>query len=89
MDITKKCTITGKMNTRFIKGLTEEMMQEWADGVLIQEAMPTVSPEDREFIMTGITPEVWTQQFLKHPVFGRIHGSMADLWDSSLGTEEW
>jgi hypothetical protein len=50
---------------------------------LIQEAMPDVSPEDREFIMTGITPEVWAQQFPAGPAL------MADLWDSSLGTEEW
>ena len=28
-------------------------------GVLIQEAFPNLSPDEREFIMTGITPEEW------------------------------
>lgn len=28
-------------------------------GVLIQEAFPELSPDEREFIMTGITPEEW------------------------------
>jgi hypothetical protein len=63
MNITNKCIITGKTNTRWIEGLTEEAMDDWAAGAMAQEAMPDVSPEDREFIMTGITPEVWAAQF--------------------------
>jgi hypothetical protein len=83
MHITNKCMITGKMNTRWIEGLTEEAMEDWgAGGQVIQEAMPDVSPEDREFIMTGITPEVWAQQFPQEPAL------IADLWACSLGTEE-
>ena len=82
MHVTNKCMITGKMNTRWIEGLTEEAMEDWGAGALIQEAMPDVSPEDREFIMTGITPEVWAQQFPAGPAL------MGDLWDSGLGTEE-
>ena len=80
MDITNKCTITGKMSTRFIKGLTEEMIFEWTDGVLIQEAMPTVSPEDREFIISGITPETWAEKFPAGPTM--YYG------DSGQGVEE-
>jgi hypothetical protein len=26
---------------------------------LIQDAFPDLSPDDREFLMTGITPEEW------------------------------
>jgi len=33
----------------------------WEMGMLIQEAMPHLSPEDREYIMTGITPEAWDE----------------------------
>ena len=82
MHITNKCMITGKMNTRSLEGLTEEAMADGGAGALIQEAMPDVSPENREFIMTGITPEVWAQQFPAGPAL------MGDLWDSGLGTEE-
>jgi hypothetical protein len=31
--------------------------------MLIQEAMPNLSADDREFIMTGITPEEWNSAF--------------------------
>jgi len=32
-------------------------------GMLIQDAMPNVSVDEREFIMTGITPEEWDSTF--------------------------
>lgn len=35
----------------------------WKSGMLIQEAFPTLNAEQREFLMTGITPEEWTQKF--------------------------
>lgn len=31
--------------------------------LLIQQAFPNLSPNDREFIMTGITPEEWSNLF--------------------------
>ena len=35
----------------------------WKSGMLIQEAFPTLNADQREFLMTGITPEEWTQKF--------------------------
>ena len=35
----------------------------WNDGMLIQDAFPGLSAEDREFIMTGITPDEWDSIF--------------------------
>lgn len=32
-------------------------------GELIQNAMPSVSAEDREWLMTGITPDCWGSMF--------------------------
>lgn len=32
---------------------------------MIQEAFPLLSDEDREFLLTGITPEVWKKKFPK------------------------
>jgi hypothetical protein len=31
----------------------------WQNGVLIQHAFPELSANEREFIMTGITPDQW------------------------------
>ena len=36
---------------------------QWLDGEMIQYAFPEYSPEQREFIMTGITPEMWNSMF--------------------------
>ncbi len=35
----------------------------WSRGVLIQDAMPGVSPGDREFLVSGISPAGWDQLF--------------------------
>lgn len=35
----------------------------WRNGRLIQNAFPTLSPELREFIMTGISPQEWDEAF--------------------------
>ena len=60
MKITKTSPITGKPNTREIN-VTAEQLLEWKRGALIQSAMPHINPQDREFIMTGSTPEDWAQ----------------------------
>jgi hypothetical protein len=36
----------------------------WRDGRgLIQDCLPYLSADEREFLMTGITPEEWGQAF--------------------------
>ena len=41
--------------------VTQEQLDNWAQGALTQNAMPNISPEQREFIKTGITEEEWKQ----------------------------
>lgn len=43
--------------------VTEEQLQRWRAGELIQNVMPNLSADDREFVMTGITAEEWDQAF--------------------------
>jgi hypothetical protein len=43
--------------------VTDAQLEEWANGGLIQNVMPHLSPDEREFIMTGITPEQWKKIF--------------------------
>ena len=60
MEITRTSMLTGKTHTRFVPGLTEDALNAWQSGAFIQDAMPNVSPDDREFVKNGITPEEWT-----------------------------
>ena len=56
MIIVRKSPVTGKINERDID-ITFEQYASWANGALIQDAMPNVDAEDREFIVSGCTPE--------------------------------
>jgi hypothetical protein len=62
----RKCPFSGTLNTMELP-LTEweysEGMSVWEDGALIQNAFPTLNAEQREFVKTGITPEMWTKIF--------------------------
>jgi len=62
MKITRTSMTTGITRTLDLP-VTSEQLQAWKDGVLIQRAMPHLSNDDREFIMTGITAEEWDDTF--------------------------
>ena len=34
--------------------VTPEQLKAWEDGELIQDVMPNLTPDEREFLMTGI-----------------------------------
>jgi len=63
MDITRVCPFTSRVNTLHVEGATPEGVAAWKAGALIQDALPNVSPDMREFVMTGITPTVWANLF--------------------------
>jgi len=62
MLIKKKSPFTGKVNEREID-VSQRQLNSWNSGTLIQNAMPNLSADDREFLMTGITPEEWNSAF--------------------------
>lgn len=62
MQITRTSPFTGAVNTREI-AVTQAQLDAWQGGELIQVAMPHLSADDREFLMTGITPEEWDAAF--------------------------
>lgn len=43
--------------------VTEEQLIRWKGGQLIQNVFPHLSPDEREFLMTGITPQEWEETF--------------------------
>ena len=58
MLIIRRSGLTGNISTMDID-VTQEQINDWEGGSLIQDAMPDLTPEEREFIMTGITQEEW------------------------------
>ena len=64
MIVIKKSGFTGIVHKRDIKNLTPRRLVAWVlDAGLIQNIMPDVSVEDREFLIFGITPEEWNDFF--------------------------
>lgn len=59
---TRVSPVTGKENDRVIE-LDWGDYVKWQQGHLIQEVLPYVSADDREFLMTGILPEEWAEMF--------------------------
>ena len=62
MIITRKSPFTGNINTMDIP-VTQQQIAHWNTGVLIQDALPNFSADEREFIMTGITAKEWDDMF--------------------------
>jgi hypothetical protein len=61
--VTRTSILTGVTHTREIP-VSEDRIVAWdtsgkLNRPLIQDAFPDLSPDDREFLMTGITPEEW------------------------------
>lgn len=62
MKITRTSPFSGIQHTLDIP-CTEEQLDQWSNGVSIQKAIPNLTPDQREFLMTGITAEEWEETF--------------------------
>ena len=58
MKITRQSILSKKISSMDID-VTHEQIAQWESGVLIHQAMPHLCEDEREFIMTGITPDEW------------------------------
>tara|TARA_R100000541_G_scaffold57624_1_gene67912 strand:+ start:604 stop:804 length:201 start_codon:yes stop_codon:yes gene_type:complete len=58
MKITRTSRLSAETNVMDID-ITQEQLALWEGGMLIQDAMPNIGSDEREFIMTGITPQEW------------------------------
>ena len=54
--------ISGKINVMDLD-VTKDQFVAWEKGALIQDAFPNLTPDEREFIKTGITPDDWDAMF--------------------------
>mgnify|MGYP003625747094 FL=1 len=63
MEITKTSQSSGNISSMEID-VTEDQLRAWSiGGKMMQEAMPNISADEREFIKTGITPTEWDELF--------------------------
>jgi len=66
MKIIRKNNLTGKENTMELDITQEQLDEINQPGHLrrnMQEIVPDLSPEEREFLISGITPEEWEEIF--------------------------
>ena len=63
MLITRVSPISGKEHSMELNVTEEQLDKYYNERMLIQNAFPNLSPEEREFIKTGITPEEWDAMF--------------------------
>jgi len=58
MLVKKESILSGKSHEMEID-VTNKEIALWMEGSLIQDVMPSLSADEREFLMTGITPTEW------------------------------
>ena len=58
MLITKTSMLSGETRSLDLD-ITQDQIDLWEGGMVIQNAMPDLSVDEREFIMTGVTAEEW------------------------------
>ncbi len=62
MIITRTSPLTGRTQSLDIN-ITIEQIKAWEQGSLIQDIMPQLTAEEREFIISGCTPEDFNALF--------------------------
>jgi len=64
IQVTRQSVITKKINTMELP-ITQEHLDiyETVGDMLIQDAFPNLNIEQREFLLSGITPQEWNNTF--------------------------
>ena len=62
MKIHRISQLTGKAHVMEIP-ITQDQINAWMDGGMIQNVAPELTPDQREFIISGITKEEWDEAF--------------------------
>ena len=60
MLIEKQSLFSGKTHTMELP-VTHEQIAQWEAGAFIQDVMPELSDSEREFLISGMTDEEWTE----------------------------
>ena len=62
MLITRRSMLTGEHRTIKLD-ITPEQLEAYENGGLVQHVFPHLSVDEREFFISGITPEEWDAAF--------------------------
>ena len=62
MRVMKRSIFSGKIHEMDLP-ITLDQLDRWNNGELIQNVFTNLSDDEREFLMTGITPEEWDEVF--------------------------
>lgn len=63
ISVIKRSQLTGMLHTMTLD-VTDEQIEKYKNGEgLIQDIFPNLTPDEREFIHSGITPEEWLHFF--------------------------
>lgn len=70
MRVTRKSIFSDEVSSREMN-ITEEQYKRWKDtGLPVQAAFPQLSADDREFLLTGMTPEEFER--VTRPPYGTL-----------------
>ena len=89
MIVTRRSTLTGIRHEREIPADPADY-NKWSlagpndPNRFVQHAMPYLSDDDREFLISGITPEEWEESFGDEEEEGRKEAMTFDAWLSNL-----
>jgi len=61
IEVYKQCSITGEEYS--VQMMTDHFLLWKDDGVLVQDALPYLSAEEREFLVSGINPIEWSELY--------------------------
>lgn len=63
MQLTRRSLYSGCIHTLELP-ITEEELKAWQEsGQMIQQFFPQLTDDEREFILSGMTPEEWEEAF--------------------------
>lgn len=62
MKITRRSQVSGIERTINLN-ITEEQIKAHRDGANVQDCMPHLTPDEREFYITGLTKEEWDEMY--------------------------
>jgi hypothetical protein len=60
--VTRTSILTKKVHVRDLR-ITADQWAAWRNGGLVQNTMPHLTPDEREFLLTGATQEEWDAVF--------------------------
>jgi hypothetical protein len=64
MLVERQSPVTGEINSMELN-ITHKELLKWQNGTVIQKAMPNLTADEREFLITGLTKDDWETLFGK------------------------